>query len=241
MNILTNVLALIVVLSVLVVVHEFGHFAVAKFFGFPGRGLLGRVRQAPVRKQVARNRLPRLGHPARRLRPRHRPRAGRVDGHRGDLAGGAARSASAGSGRSCSSPGPLMNLALAFFLHTTVFAVGTRVPAYELESPVVRVVEAGFAGRRGRVPARRPRRRRSTAVQTPALARRPLHLRDERPRAPRRRGRSRRHRPIGLRGDAPAEHEVRPRLRGAPAGFRRQRPRPDRPGRGRLARGARRA
>jgi membrane-associated protease RseP (regulator of RpoE activity) len=35
LQILSNTLALIVVLSVLVVVHEFGHFAVAKAFGFP--------------------------------------------------------------------------------------------------------------------------------------------------------------------------------------------------------------
>src|ERR1700681_2156485 len=32
---LQNFLALVLVLSVLVVVHEFGHFAVAKAFGFP--------------------------------------------------------------------------------------------------------------------------------------------------------------------------------------------------------------
>src|SRR5215470_8795754 len=46
----TNALALILVLSVLVVVHEFGHFAVAKFFKFPvevfsigfGKRLFGR-------------------------------------------------------------------------------------------------------------------------------------------------------------------------------------------------------
>ena len=50
MTILSNTLALIVVLSVLVVVHEFGHFAVAKAFGFPvevfsvgfGKRLFGR-------------------------------------------------------------------------------------------------------------------------------------------------------------------------------------------------------
>ena len=35
MTILSNTLALVVVLSVLVVVHEFGHFAVAKAFRFP--------------------------------------------------------------------------------------------------------------------------------------------------------------------------------------------------------------
>jgi regulator of sigma E protease len=35
MTILGNTLALLVVLSVLVVIHEFGHFAVAKAFRFP--------------------------------------------------------------------------------------------------------------------------------------------------------------------------------------------------------------
>ena len=35
MNFIENTLALLLVLSVLVVVHEFGHFAVAKFFHFP--------------------------------------------------------------------------------------------------------------------------------------------------------------------------------------------------------------
>ena len=50
MTILGNTLALILVLSVLVVVHEFGHYAVAKAFGFPvevfsigfGKRLFGR-------------------------------------------------------------------------------------------------------------------------------------------------------------------------------------------------------
>ena len=35
MQIPTNVLALVFVLSVLIVLHEWGHFAVAKYFGFP--------------------------------------------------------------------------------------------------------------------------------------------------------------------------------------------------------------
>ena len=35
MNIPTNILALVFVLSVLIVVHEFGHYAVAKGFRFP--------------------------------------------------------------------------------------------------------------------------------------------------------------------------------------------------------------
>jgi regulator of sigma E protease len=51
LTILGNTLALILVLSVLVVAHEFGHFALAKFFGFPvevfsvgfGKRLFGRT------------------------------------------------------------------------------------------------------------------------------------------------------------------------------------------------------
>ena len=40
----------------------------------------------------------------------------------------------------------LMNLVLAYGLHTAVFALGVRVPAYELEAPVVKVVEPKSAG-----------------------------------------------------------------------------------------------
>ena len=73
---------------------------------FPRRGLLGGLRQAALREEVARHGLPGVRDPARRVRARHRPRARRVDGHRGHVAGGAARSASAGSAPSFCSPGP---------------------------------------------------------------------------------------------------------------------------------------
>ena len=145
MNILTNVLALIVVLSVLVVVHEFGHFAVAKFFGFPvevfsvgfGKRLFGRKWHGTDYRVSA---IPLGGYV-------------RVIGLGPDestVTEGTSREAPPVGKRWQRAlvllAGPVMNLVLAFFLHTTVFAVGARVPAYELESPIVRVVEPDSPG-----------------------------------------------------------------------------------------------
>jgi len=145
LNILTNVLALIVVLSVLVVVHEFGHFAVAKFFGFPvevfsvgfGKRLFGRKWRGTDYRVSA---IPLGGYV-------------RVIGLGPDestVTEGTSREAPPVGKRWQRAlvllAGPLMNLVLAFFLHTTVFAVGTRVPAYELEPPIVRVVEPDSPG-----------------------------------------------------------------------------------------------
>jgi regulator of sigma E protease len=145
LNILTNVLALIVVLSVLVVVHEFGHFAVAKFFGFPvevfsvgfGKRLFGRKWRGTDYRVSA---IPLGGYV-------------RVIGLGPDestVTEGTSREAPPVGKRWQRAlvllAGPVMNLALAFFLHTTVFAVGTRVPAYELEPPIVRVVEPDSPG-----------------------------------------------------------------------------------------------
>ena len=145
MNILSNILALIVVLSVLVVVHEFGHFALAKFFGFPvevfsvgfGKRLFGRKWRGTDYRFSA---IPLGGYV-------------RVIGLGPD-------ESTVTEGTSKEAPpvgkrwqrglillaGPGMNLALALVLHTTVFAVGARVPAYELERPVIRVVEPGSPG-----------------------------------------------------------------------------------------------
>jgi len=145
LNILTNVLALIVVLSVLVVVHEFGHFAVAKFFGFPvevfsvgfGKRLFGRKWRGTDYRVSA---IPLGGYV-------------RVIGLGPDestVTEGTSREAPPVGKRWQRAlvllAGPLMNLVLAFFLHTMVFAVGTRVPAYELEPPIVRVVEPDSPG-----------------------------------------------------------------------------------------------
>jgi regulator of sigma E protease len=145
LNILTNVLALIVVLSVLVVVHEFGHFAVAKFFGFPvevfsvgfGKRLFGRKWRGTDYRVSA---IPLGGYV-------------RVIGLGPDestVTEGTSREAPPVGKRWQRAlvllAGPVMNLALAVVLHTAVFAVGTRVPAYELEPPVIRVVEADSPG-----------------------------------------------------------------------------------------------
>ncbi len=145
MNIVTNILALIVVLSVLVVVHEFGHFAVAKFFGFPvevfsvgfGKRLFGRKWRGTDYRVSA---IPLGGYV-------------RVIGLGPDestVTEGTSREAPPVGKRWQRAlvllAGPVMNLALALFLHTAVFAVGTRVPAYELEPPVVRVVEPDSPG-----------------------------------------------------------------------------------------------
>lgn len=145
MTILSNTLALIVVLSVLVVVHEFGHFAVAKWFRFPvevfsvgfGKRLFGKKWRGTDYRVSA---IPLGGYV-------------RVIGLGPD-------ESTVTEGTSQEAPpvgkrwqralvllaGPAMNLVLALLLHTAVFAVGTRVPAYELEQPVVRVVEEGSPG-----------------------------------------------------------------------------------------------
>jgi regulator of sigma E protease len=141
LTILTNILALIVVLSVLVVVHEFGHFAVAKWFGFPvevfsvgfGKRLFGKKWRGTDYRVSA---IPLGGYV-------------RVIGLGPD-------ESTVTEGTSKEAPpvgkrwqralvllaGPLMNLVLALALYTAVFAIGTRVAAYELEPPVVRVVAA---------------------------------------------------------------------------------------------------
>ncbi len=145
MNILSNILALIVVLSVLVVVHEFGHFALAKFFGFPvevfsvgfGKRLFGRKWRGTDYRFSA---IPLGGYV-------------RVIGLGPDestVTEGTSREAPPVGKRWQRAlvllAGPAMNVVLAVVLHTTVFAVGARVPAYELERPVVRVVEPGSPG-----------------------------------------------------------------------------------------------
>ena len=150
MNILGNALALVFVLSILVFVHEFGHFAVAKAFRFPvevfsfgfGKRLFGFKRNGTDYRVSA---LPLGGYV-------------RVIGLGPD-------ESTLADGTSTQSPptgrrwqralillaGPAMNLVLAVLLHTAVFAVGVRVPAYQLELPIIKVVdergpgaEAGF-------------------------------------------------------------------------------------------------
>jgi regulator of sigma E protease len=145
MTIIGNTFALLFVLSVLVVLHEFGHFAVAKAFGFPvevfsvgfGKRLFGRKWRGTDYRVSA---IPLGGYV-------------RVIGLGPDestLAEGTSQEAPAVGKRWQRSlillAGPLMNILLALVLHTAVFAIGVRVPAYELEAPVVKVVEEKSPG-----------------------------------------------------------------------------------------------
>lgn len=145
MNILGNTLALLLVLSVLVVAHEFGHFAVAKAFRFPvevfsvgfGKRLFGKKWRGTDYRVSA---IPLGGY----------VRVVGLGPDESTLAEGTSRDA-APVGRRWQRAliliaGPIMNGVLALLLHTAVFAVGTRVAEYELQAPVVRVVEAGSPG-----------------------------------------------------------------------------------------------
>ena len=145
MTYLSNTLALIVVLSVLVVVHEFGHFAVAKWFRFPvevfsigfGKRLFGKKWRGTDYRVSA---IPLGGY----------VRVVGLGPDESTVTEGTSREAPPTGKRWQRAlvllAGPAMNLILAYVLHTTVFVVGTRVPAYELQPPVVRVVEPGSPG-----------------------------------------------------------------------------------------------
>lgn len=137
----TNGLALVLVLSVLVVVHEFGHFAVAKFFKFPvevfsigfGKRLFGRKVNGTDYRVSA---IPLGGYV-------------RVIGLGPDestLAEGTSSTAPVAVGKRWQRAlilvaGPLMNFVLALVLYSAVFVVGIKVSAYQLQPPVIAVVE----------------------------------------------------------------------------------------------------
>jgi regulator of sigma E protease len=150
LNILGNALALVFVLSILVFVHEFGHFAVAKAFRFPvevfsfgfGKRLFGFKRNGTDYRVSA---IPLGGYV-------------RVVGLGPD-------ESTLAEGTSAEVPptgkrwqralillaGPAMNLVLALVLYAATFAFGIQVAAYQLEPAVIRVVqekspgaEAGF-------------------------------------------------------------------------------------------------
>jgi len=146
LSIVENTLALLLVLSVLVVVHEFGHFAVAKAFGFPvevfsvgfGKRLFGKTWRGTDYRVSA---IPLGGY----------VRIVGLGPDESTLAEGTSSQAPAPVGKRWQRAlillaGPGMNLVLALVLHTTVFALGVRVPEYELEPPIVRTVEAGSPG-----------------------------------------------------------------------------------------------
>ena len=145
MTYLQNTLALILVLSVLVFVHEFGHFAVAKAFRFPvevfsfgfGKRLFGKTWRGTDYRVSA---LPLGGYV-------------RVVGLGPD-------ESTLAEGTSAETPpvgkrwqralillaGPVMNVLLAWVLHSTVFALGVKVPVYELQPPIIRDVLADSPG-----------------------------------------------------------------------------------------------
>jgi regulator of sigma E protease len=145
LTILSNTLALIVVLSVLVVVHEFGHFAVAKWFRFPvevfsvgfGKRLFGKKWRGTDYRVSA---IPLGGY----------VRVVGLGPDESTLAEGSSREAPPVGKRWQRAlillAGPGMNLLLAVLLHAAVFAVGVKVPAYELQPPVIRVVEERSPG-----------------------------------------------------------------------------------------------
>ena len=145
MTILGNTLALIVVLSVLVVAHEAGHFAVAKAFRFPvevfsigfGKRLFGRTWRGTDYRVSA---IPLGGY----------VRVVGLGPDESTLAEGSSKEAPPVGKRWQRAlilvAGPAMNVLLAWLLHSAVFAIGAHVPAYELQPPVVRVVQPGSPG-----------------------------------------------------------------------------------------------
>jgi regulator of sigma E protease len=142
---LEDVLALVVILSVVVFVHEFGHFAVAKIFRFPvevfsfgfGKRLFGvKIRGTDYRISA----LPLGGYV-------------RIAGLGPDesTAVGASEPAPAAAGPRWKralimAAGPFMNFVLAVLLQAGVFVVGIEVPAYRLKPPVVEAIAAGSPG-----------------------------------------------------------------------------------------------
>jgi regulator of sigma E protease len=145
LTILGNTLALLLVLSVLVVVHEFGHFALAKAFRFPvevfsfgfGKRLFGKKINGTDYRVSA---LPLGGY----------VRVVGLGPDESTVAEGTSTEAAPVGKRWQRAlillAGPAMNLVLALLLHSAVFALGVKVPAYELSRPVVGVVEPNSPG-----------------------------------------------------------------------------------------------
>lgn len=145
MNYIGNTLALLLVLSVLVVVHEFGHFALAKAFHFPvevfsvgfGKRLFGKKWRGTDYRVSA---IPLGGY----------VRVVGLGPDESTLAEGTSTEAAPVGKRWQRAlillAGPVMNLVLALVLYTAVFTLGVRVPEYELEPPVIKVVAPNLPG-----------------------------------------------------------------------------------------------
>jgi regulator of sigma E protease len=145
LNYIGNTLALLLVLSVLVVVHEFGHFALAKAFHFPvevfsvgfGKRLFGKKWRGTDYRVSA---IPLGGY----------VRVVGLGPDESTLAEGTSTEAAPVGKRWQRAlillAGPVMNLVLALVLYTAVFTLGVRVPEYELEPPVIKVVAPNLPG-----------------------------------------------------------------------------------------------
>jgi regulator of sigma E protease len=145
LNYIGNTLALLLVLSVLVVVHEFGHFALAKAFHFPvevfsvgfGKRLFGKKWRGTDYRVSA---IPLGGY----------VRVVGLGPDESTLAEGTSTEAAPVGKRWQRAlillAGPVMNLVLALVLYTAVFTLGVRVPEYELQPPVIKVVEPNLPG-----------------------------------------------------------------------------------------------
>ncbi len=145
MNFLVDTAALVVVLSIVVFIHEFGHFATAKALGFPvevfsfgfGKRLFGaRWRGTDYRVSA----LPLGGYV-------------RVVGLGPDesTAAGATKEVAPVLGPRWKRAlillaGPVMNFVLAVAVQAAVFMVGLQVPAYTLQPPVVESIVPGSPG-----------------------------------------------------------------------------------------------
>jgi len=145
MSFLQDVLAMAIILSIVVFIHEFGHFAVAKLFGFPvevfsfgfGKRLVGfKWNETDYRISA----LPLGGYV-------------RVTGLGPDESTtvGAAESPAAVAGPRWKRAlillaGPVMNFVLAISLQSGIFMAGRRVPEYRLQPPVIQSIVAGSPG-----------------------------------------------------------------------------------------------
>jgi regulator of sigma E protease len=144
-NFLQDVLAMAVVLSVVVFVHEFGHFATAKLFRFPvdvfsfgfGKRLWG-VKWKETDYRISA--LPLGGY----------VRVAGLGPDESTTVGAAEAPASVSGPRWQRAlillAGPIMNFGLAIVLSAAIFVAGRSVPGYRLEPPVIRTIAANSPG-----------------------------------------------------------------------------------------------
>ena len=142
MNIPVNILALVFVLSVLIVVHEFGHYALAKGFRFPveifsvgfGKRLFGwKRKETDYRVSL----IPLGGY----------VKVVGLGPDESDVVAGEHLEPVVTGARwqrlLILFAGPVMNLALAVILTAGAFMIGIEVLKYQDETPVVKYIEAG--------------------------------------------------------------------------------------------------